>query len=314
MSQVHTSPLLLLNLHDFRALFSFYIRYIWDDLTTFCRRYNPRRGARLCKTWDITAIETPLHLLGRSTRNMAWCKDFCLICERETRVEDGKPIPYCSQACRLADFDRRQHESLPGQKSSRPVPLQPSSSTMQYTTPGTRDTFSFPSPPLDYNNQFPQQRRSSITLSASTHFSRHNCNVQPPFSTQTRWSHRAQSDDGYFGKQPAPDRNQVQGLVDPLGYPVNLCPQTPCSDSTTSTDSNMTAIQNQNRNRNSFPTPSGSNHFLGYQSPQYTRKQIRRSPSSRSDYITSQPCELSAGGSSPCANTPFHRHDTYTCW
>lgn len=103
---------------------------------------------------------------------MAWCKDYCLVCERETRIENGSAIPYCSQACRLADYDRH-HDSTVCSLNTTVTSASYSSmhnspaGIMPYTSSFTKELYLFPSPPppaVGHGGRLP--RRPSNTSSS----------------------------------------------------------------------------------------------------------------------------------------------------
>ena len=116
------------------------------------------------RIWVVRKKITCLGFQFQASTQMAWCKDYCLICERETRVEHGLSVPYCSQACRLADYDRI-HESPLNLTSCRQRP-QPTSGIM-YTRPGTRETYVFPTPPSS-PRQIVRAQRSDTSCSTSS--------------------------------------------------------------------------------------------------------------------------------------------------
>ena len=158
---------------------------------------------------------------------MAWCKDYCLVCERETRIENGSSIPYCSQACRLADYDSH-HDSTARSTSTAASHASHSSmhnapaGIMPYTNPFTKEMYLFPSPPpptVGYGGR-PPRRPSNTSSSRSGSL---NSYSGPASSLQNIGMHRNQRMAMHSPSGPRhlpADPPQTNVYNDPLGFVV----------------------------------------------------------------------------------------------
>ncbi|CAJ2511481.1 Uu.00g071060.m01.CDS01 [Anthostomella pinea] len=99
--------------------------------------------------------------------DLSWVHEYCLACDRQT---DG--ATYCSESCRLSDFEHSSTTSTPASSPGASGP-----STFNWTAPRSQSKFYLP-PAYDFSNAqpygstpMPQSRlsRHSESSTSSTH-------------------------------------------------------------------------------------------------------------------------------------------------